>query len=329
MTTSPINLGSWLTWTPNLSYTSHADAGHRPAVVAGPASARATSSPASTRSFGDTLRRNAYTATSRSTRRSRSSATASGTASRSARARNDFPERAIVDGRRDRAWRQERIYAHDVQHRRRLDALVHAAAARPEQVQPDVPRCRCRTSTAAPFWIRNERTGGKWVHQIQAADVRRRRPSPTLYGLFIARGFGPFTRIRHSISARRSATRTRRAADVSDEYLAALGRRRPARPAPRPATSASLAQNSLNLGLSTNIEAKLRSHERLATPRRARRSSCCRSTSPASSTTSSAPRRRTRASAASRRRTSATPSRPTCSPASTSASTTRCSRARR
>jgi hypothetical protein len=80
--------------------------------------------------------------------------------------------------------------------------------------------------------------------------------SPTLFGLFS--GFGPFARIRHSIQPTFGYAYAP-AAQVSDEFLAALGRTRKSSSSSSTGYLPSLAQNSLSFGLATNIEAKLKS----------------------------------------------------------------------
>jgi hypothetical protein len=111
---------------------------------------------------------------------------------------------------------------------------------------------------AGAFWIRNERTGGQWVHQKKRLTYGV-SAAPTLYGLFDrgGKGFGPFARIRHSIQPTFGYAYAP-AAEVDDDYLAALGRTRRSSTGSSTGYLPSLAQNSLNVGLSTNIEAKLR-----------------------------------------------------------------------
>jgi hypothetical protein len=108
---------------------------------------------------------------------------------------------------------------------------------------------------ASPYWIRNERTGGQWVHQSKRPNFGL-SASPTFFGLFS--GFGPFTRIRHSISPTFGYNYAP-AGNVSDEFLTALGRSRY-----NPTTGktegylGALQQQSLSFQLSTNVEAKAR-----------------------------------------------------------------------
>ena len=91
--------------------------------------------------------------------------------------------------------------------------------------------------------IRNERTNGQWVHQTKRPSFGL-SASPTLYGLF--GGFGPFTRIRHFISPTFGYAYAP-AAEVSDEFLQALGRTRKSSSSSSTGYLPSLAQNSLSL----------------------------------------------------------------------------------
>ena len=99
----------------------------------------------------------------------------------------------------------------------------------------------------APFWIRNVRTGGRWVHQSKRLTYGL-STSPTFFGLFP--GFGVVSRFRHSINPRLTYNFAPEG-DVSDEFLAAVGSR-------RKGYLGALRQNSLSLQLSTNLEARLR-----------------------------------------------------------------------
>ncbi|MDE3126956.1 MAG: LPS-assembly protein LptD [Gemmatimonadota bacterium] len=106
-----------------------------------------------------------------------------------------------------------------------------------------------------PFWVRSQYTGGQFVHQSK-------RPtfglgiSPTIYGLFP--GIGPFARFRHTISPQLSFSYAP-PASVSDAYLAATGRT-------RAHYLGSLAQKAVSLTLSQTFEAKLKSHEDTLNP---------------------------------------------------------------
>lgn len=97
------------------------------------------------------------------------------------------------------------------------------------------------------FAVRSHLSGGQWVTQ-KKRPVFSLSSSPTLYALFS--GFGSVSRFRHSISPIIAYSYASKA-DVSDEFLAAVG-------ANRKSTLPAAAQNMLTLGLATNLEAKVR-----------------------------------------------------------------------
>ena len=96
--------------------------------------------------------------------------------------------------------------------------------------------------------VRTELSGGKWVSQSKRLSYGL-SSSPALYAQF--RGIGPIAGFRHGImpsfSYSFSPART-----VSDEFLSALGRT-------KQGYLGSLAQNRVSMGLSTTLEAKLKS----------------------------------------------------------------------
>jgi hypothetical protein len=104
------------------------------------------------------------------------------------------------------------------------------------------------------FWVRSEQNGGRFVHQSKR-PVFGLSASPTLFGLFP--GFGPFTRIRHSITTSISYNYAP-TGNLSDEFLRALNKS-------RQGYLGSLAQNRVSLGLSHIIEAKLKSDDTSST----------------------------------------------------------------
>ena len=97
------------------------------------------------------------------------------------------------------------------------------------------------------FLVRTERTGGRWIAQSKRLNYGV-SASPTFFGLFP--GFGPVSRFRHTVQPSLSYTYSP-AAKVSDEFLAALGRT-------RQGYLGSLTQSALTLQMNTNIEAKMR-----------------------------------------------------------------------
>ena len=96
-----------------------------------------------------------------------------------------------------------------------------------------------------PLFVASERTNGKYVSQTKRISFNV-SASPTLYGLFPA--IGPFQRIRHSISPTIGWSGAP-ASEVSDEYLAALGRTKAGYVGNRP-------QNQVTFGLNQTLEAK-------------------------------------------------------------------------
>jgi hypothetical protein len=100
---------------------------------------------------------------------------------------------------------------------------------------------------AHPFLVRTHLTDGEFVSQSKRLQYSV-SAAPTLFGLFP--GFGPVSRFRHSINPTIS-WQYAPAATVSDAYLHAFNQT-------RQGYLGSLMQNQVSLGLSSNIEAKLR-----------------------------------------------------------------------
>jgi hypothetical protein len=108
----------------------------------------------------------------------------------------------------------------------------------------------------SPFRIRNHRTGGRWVQQSKRLTFGV-SASPTLFGLF--GGIGPYARLRHAISPTLSYSYAP-PGEVSDEFLAARGATRFNRETGEAGRYlGALAQSQLAFGLSTNLEGKRRS----------------------------------------------------------------------
>jgi len=98
-----------------------------------------------------------------------------------------------------------------------------------------------------PFWVASERTNGRYVSQSKRISLGV-GATPTLYARF--RGFGPWSAIRHSITPS-IAYSWAPAAEVSDEYLLALGRT-------RANSFTGLKQSNISFGLNQLFQAKLR-----------------------------------------------------------------------
>jgi hypothetical protein len=104
------------------------------------------------------------------------------------------------------------------------------------------------------FWLRSERTGGRYISQSKRLQYGI-SAAPTFFGLFP--GFGPVSRFRHSLNPSLSYSYAPKG-DVNDEFLSALGRT-------RRDYIGNIAQSSVSLSLSQNVEAKLRSGADTAT----------------------------------------------------------------
>ncbi len=100
------------------------------------------------------------------------------------------------------------------------------------------------------FWVRSQFTAGKFVHQSKRLNFGLSM-SPTIYGLFP--GFGPFSRFRHTISPQISFNYAP-AAQVSDAYLAATNQT-------RAGYLGALAEKAIRLSLNQTFEAKLKAKE--------------------------------------------------------------------
>ncbi|MEO7996549.1 MAG: putative LPS assembly protein LptD [Gemmatimonadaceae bacterium] len=95
--------------------------------------------------------------------------------------------------------------------------------------------------------VRTELSGGKWISQSKRLSYGI-SSAPALYAQFP--GFGPIARFRHGITPTFNYSFSP-AANVSDEFLGALGRT-------RTGYLGSLAQNRVSMGLATTLEAKLK-----------------------------------------------------------------------
>ena len=143
-----------------------------------------------------------------------------------------------------RITQQRQQFPAAVQHLRPRDRRRHRDARLcgdvPDGRSTGRPTSRCRRSAhnkfnltpsvslqnvdPGPFWVATERTNGHFVHQTQALrdrSVGARRRSSACF-----RGFGPFERVPPLDHAIDRLHLGRRTADVSDEYLLALGRTR-------------------------------------------------------------------------------------------------------
>ncbi len=245
LTTSPLNLASWLSWTPSLSYSATKNYNIDQPSPLGLLYRDSTISGKDT-VFTDTLPRNAYASSFSFDSPIRIFGYDLGNRVSLNSARNDFPERAIVADVVT-GVQTERIYASTYH----TDFDWTPSFTLPPLARNNfnlTPSLSLQNREGGAFAIRNERTGGRWVAQ-------KKRPSfglsasPTLFGLF--GGFGPFARLRHSISPTVSYTYAP-GFDADTAFLAALGRT-------KLGYLGNLPQNSLSFQLATNVEAKARS----------------------------------------------------------------------
>jgi len=159
----------------------------------------------------------------------------------------DYPEQREIIGVRDTSQRVTRVFARTYE--TNVDWTTSFNLPRFLQgtwnVSPTVSVQN--VDPASGLFVRTERSGGEWVGQSKRLSYAL-SASPTLYAQFP--GLGPIARFRHAISPNLSFSYSPEAS-VSDKYLAALGRT-------RVGYLGALKQNRVTLGLSTNIEAKIR-----------------------------------------------------------------------
>jgi hypothetical protein len=254
MSTSPIDVGSWLVWTPTLSYSaqstlridqpSNLGLFLRPGLT--PAGIDTT--------FGDTLRRNAYSSTLSVGTPIQVFGYAIGNQFNVSSRLNNFPQLELVSDVRTGVV-TPRIYA--ATYESNLDWTpsfsLPPLARNNFNLSPSVS---LQNVDPSAFAIRNHRTGGAWVHQSKRPTFGL-SASPSLFGLF--GGFGPYSRLRHQISPTFGYSYAP-AGNVSDEFLRARGvTRYNATTGDTTGYLGGLAQNALTFQLATNLEAKSRS----------------------------------------------------------------------
>jgi hypothetical protein len=97
------------------------------------------------------------------------------------------------------------------------------------------------------FWVRSYLNGGRFAHNSKRLQYSL-NAAPTIFGIFP--GFGPFSGVRHTLSPSITYTIAPRAS-ISTEYLEAIG-------AKRDGYLGTLPRSSITFGLSQNFEAKVR-----------------------------------------------------------------------
>ena len=244
LTSTAISAGSWLTWTPNLSF-SRSDVLHmdQPGLGAfnftvDPITGVRDSTPSKSRSsaqssltfdtplqiFGYDLRNSFHVS----------------------QQRNNFPQQFQISDVHTGEFTDTRVFA----------ATYYTYVDwTPDFTLPPIGRNRFNLTPSVSlqnvdpgaFWVETERTNGRFVSQSKRITAGL-SASPTIFGLFP--GFGPFSRIRQSITPTIGFVYAP-AAKVSDAYLAALGRT-------QAGYVGGLAENRVTFGLTQNFEAKVR-----------------------------------------------------------------------
>jgi hypothetical protein len=242
LTTGPINVAKWLTWTPSFNYTAssltHID---QPGIITyryftGENGLRDSSK----------FDRSSYSAQASFDTPIKIFGVPIANSFRVNQQRNDFPEQKIIYDVQTGA-QETRIFASTF--RSDIDWT-------PGFEIPAFPRNRFNFSPSislqnvdpGPFAVKTERTNGEYVHQSKRLTLGL-SASPTLYGFFP--GISRFAAFRHSIITNLGFSMAPRA-NVSDEFLQAVG-------ATRVGYRGGLPQKSLSFGLSTNFEGKLKS----------------------------------------------------------------------
>ncbi|MDQ6633717.1 MAG: hypothetical protein M3Z10_03055, partial [Gemmatimonadota bacterium] len=253
LTTAPISLGEWLVWTPNVSYSSTQRLNIDQPSALGLLNRVGTTEAGKDTIFTDTLKRNAYDSNLRFDTPLQILGYNLGNSFAITSFRYDFPERAIETDSLGNVT--DRIYT--TTYGTSVDwtplFTLPPLARNNFNLTPQVSLGN--VDGGAPYWVRNHRTGGKWVHQSKRLTFGL-SASPTLFGLFS--GFGPFTRIRHSFTPTLTYLYAP-ASRVSNEFLAAQGQSTFSANGAGTGYLGNLRQNSLSFQLSTNVEAKTKS----------------------------------------------------------------------
>ena len=173
---------------------------------------------------------------------------------------NDFPESRVITDVRDTSVRSTRLFPRTFV--TSIDWTTSFNLPRFFQgswnLSPTVAVANVDPSFG--FLVRTERSGGEYIRQSKRLQYGL-SAAPTLYA-FIP-GFNVVDRLRHSITPSLSYSYSPEA-DVSDEFLATVGRT-------RVGYLGALAQNRVSLNVATNLEAKLRAPGDSAAPDQARK----------------------------------------------------------
>ncbi|MGH7654283.1 MAG: putative LPS assembly protein LptD [Gemmatimonadaceae bacterium] len=242
LTSQPINVSSWLLWTPSFTFASsqsqhidsQGDFSYRYNTLSD-GTLDSTSINRSTKNttiaFNTPFKVGDFQVTA---------------AVRTGDTEADYPQLRTILDPLDTAARTTRVYQ-----RTYLETIdFDLSVATPQLIQSRwniTPNVSISNVDPGAYFVRSERTGATWVSQSKRLSYGL-SISPTFYGLF--GGFGPVAKWRHSITPSLSFSYSPQAT-VSNAYLEATGR------SPIGYLGA-LAQKQMTLSLSTNIEAKLK-----------------------------------------------------------------------
>jgi len=255
LTTSPLNLGSWLTWTPNLSYSASQQLGiDQPSALGLLLRSGKTIAGLDT-VFGDTLRRSSRTSQLSFDTPVTVFGYNIGNQISVNTALNDFPEYDVVTDVVT-GVQTGHIYAqtYHTEFNYTPSFTLPALARNNFNLTQSLSLSNV---DGGPLCIRNERTGGEFVCQSKRPTFGL-SAAPTLFHIFDQIPFGPFRAIRHSIAPTISYSYAPYRS-VSNAYLAARGTSKYST-ITRDTTGylGALAQNALSFGLSTSLEGKVR-----------------------------------------------------------------------
>jgi hypothetical protein len=254
MSTSPIDIGGWLVWTPTLNYSSQQTLRIDQPSNLGLFLRPGLTAAGSDTIIGDTLRRNRYASTLSVGTPLQIFGYQLGNQFTINSQRNDFAQVELVADT-----------ATGIQTPRIFPSTYETSVDwNPAFTLPSIGRNVLNLSPSVSlsnvdggaFAIRNHRTNGEWVHQNKRVSFGV-QASPTLFGLFP--GFGPYSRLRHSITPTVGYSYAPKG-NISNAFLAARAISRVnATTGDSTGYLGGLAQNSVSFQLSTNVEAKSRS----------------------------------------------------------------------
>ena len=242
ISSKPINVNSWLLWTPSFTF-SAAQSLHLDSQGDFAYQYRARSDGTIDSTKADRSTHNTQMSLQTPFKIGDFQVTA---AIRAGDVENNYPQLRTILDPVDTAARTLRVYQ-----RTYLETVdIDFSVATPQLIKSQwniSPNISIANVDPGAYFVRSERTGATWVSQSKRLSYGL-TISPTFYGLFD--GFGPVTKWRHSVSPTLTFSYSP-AAQVSTAYLLATGR------SPNGYLGA-LAQKQATLGLSTNIEAKLK-----------------------------------------------------------------------